>query len=109
MIFSALYGQYADNTTFLNENAQYIASADQFVYQFKLTDQETDFSSFEEYFGPHAAYGDNFTSLSQYNFSVPFLVLGYGHNVTGYGNNTEIAPQVFDSENVVIVSKISAD
>ena len=70
--FSLLWAQNANNASYLYENRQYIAALGQFIYQLKSTAQGNDFTSFSELYGPHMAYGDNFTSLSQYNFSNPF-------------------------------------
>ncbi|OQU99701.1 hypothetical protein CLAIMM_05296 [Cladophialophora immunda] len=60
------------------------------------------FQSWEQYFGPVQVHGDNFTHQYQLNLSNAAYDEGTGGIVvSGYANNSKVAPQPFLSENIV--------
>lgn len=63
------------------------------------------FASFDEYFGPFEANGDNFSSTASWEFSNQALdILSDNIVVSGYANETELPPQPFPASNIVVVS-----
>jgi hypothetical protein len=65
------------------------------------------FTSWKDYFGPVEFYGDKFTHLVRYNLSDPNFDeydSNYGFVVSGYGDDTNVPPQPFKSENIVLLS-----
>ncbi|KAF2754326.1 hypothetical protein EJ05DRAFT_504417 [Pseudovirgaria hyperparasitica] len=73
-------------------------------YVATLTENNTDFASWKDYYGPHEFNGDNFTSLTRYNFSDPASTSYFNSNVTGYDNRTKIfSQQPFATENIVML------
>ncbi|OAL36003.1 hypothetical protein AYO20_04664 [Fonsecaea nubica] len=68
-----------------------------------LNDSGQAFASWDEYFGPVQVHGDKFTQQSQMNFSnVDYDESSGGIVVSGYANNSHVAPQPFLSENMVV-------
>jgi hypothetical protein len=65
------------------------------------------FSSWADMYGPQSVNGDNFTKPHAWLFSNPGLdiISSSGLVVSGYGDKKHIAPQVFDSSNITVVSK----
>ncbi|KAI4192629.1 MAG: hypothetical protein LQ346_004227 [Caloplaca aetnensis] len=63
------------------------------------------FSSWPEYFGPHAQRGDLFTTVQRDNLSSPiFTEAAAGLVVYGYANRTINTTQPFAAEDVIILS-----
>ena len=63
------------------------------------------FSSWPEYFGPHAAHGDLFTTVQRDNLSSPiYTEAAAGLVVYGYANRTINTTQPFKAEDVIILS-----
>jgi hypothetical protein len=60
-----------------------------------------DFPDYEDFIGPQVIYGDNFTSLMRYNLSDPTIQLPF--IISGYYNNTNISPQIFAAEDIVLL------
>jgi len=60
-----------------------------------------DFANYTDFIGPQKIYGDNFTALMRYNLSDPTIQLPFV--ISGYYNNTNIAPQHFAAEDIVIL------
>jgi hypothetical protein len=60
-----------------------------------------DFANYTDFIGPQKIYGDNFTALMRYNLSDPTIQLPFV--ISGYYNNTDILPQVFAAEDIVIL------
>jgi hypothetical protein len=77
------------------------------VYQTQAGLDVTDnkFANWKAEDGPYLIHGDNFTAEVRYNLSDPITeaIASPAMNVSGYLNNSNIAPQVFDSENIVMV------
>lgn len=61
------------------------------------------FASWKAEDGPYLIYGDNFTAELRYNFSDPVTENGGTFNVSGYLGNSDVAPQLFDSSNIVML------
>lgn len=61
------------------------------------------FSNWNALGGPYLIHGDNFTAEMRYNLSDPIVESGNGIIVSGYLNNTDILPQVFASEDIVVL------
>jgi hypothetical protein len=59
------------------------------------------FPNYQDFMGPDLIYGDNFTSLMRYNLSDPTIQLPFV--ISGYYNNTNIAPQLFAAEDIVMI------
>jgi len=53
--------------------------------------------------GPFEIYGDNFTALLRDNFTDTTQQVGNDVIVSGYANETDIAPQLFAAENIVLL------
>ncbi|KIV95950.1 hypothetical protein, variant [Exophiala mesophila] len=63
------------------------------------------YDNFENYWRPFEVHNDSFTPLARYNLSnVEESDIVDGIVVSGYGNNRDIAPQHFASENVTMVT-----
>lgn len=63
------------------------------------------YESFEDFWHPFEVHNDSFTPLAAYNLSnVVASEITDGLVVSGYGNNTQLAPQPFISENVILVT-----
>jgi hypothetical protein len=76
------------------------------IYQFQssLDVNNHAFSNWNAEDGPVTIYGDNFTQELRYNFSDPVQEYGSGGiNVTGYLTEANVAPQLFQSEDIVLV------
>jgi hypothetical protein len=62
-----------NNETFIQQNSTEFLDAVEFFsifdYQLQLDVNNQDFTSFEDYFGPHVVHGDNYTSVWRYNVS----------------------------------------
>ena len=70
-----------------------------FAYHEDLTVDNEGFSSWQDLFGPHHSYGDNFTSLLRYNLSDPYST---GQPLYGYQNVSHPHAQVLTSDDVVL-------
>ncbi|MCJ1432440.1 hypothetical protein MMC27_001796 [Xylographa pallens] len=79
---------------------------DSINFAIDATVNNTGFTSWSELFGPHAAYGDNFTSLTRLNFTnpltgpdaFPFI------NFTGYGSRSNFTKPPFAPENIIMIT-----
>lgn len=60
------------------------------------------FSSWQALFGPQQSRGDNFTNPIRYN-TRNGADLGNGFIVSGYGNNTNIAPAYFAAKDILLL------
>jgi hypothetical protein len=61
------------------------------------------FPSFQAAFGPYELLGDNFTAELRYNLSSSYAQSHSGVTVSGYGNRSNIAPEVFAAEDMIIL------
>lgn len=83
-----------------NKNTDF--STHPFNYREQLTADNTKFSSWKDFFGPHEYHGDNFTSLTRYNLNDKYSV--FCSNISNYGNITNITPvQVFQPQDILLV------
>ncbi|MCJ1392701.1 hypothetical protein MMC18_005572 [Xylographa bjoerkii] len=64
------------------------------------------FTSWGELFGPHAAYGDNFTSLMRLNLTNPLTALDTFPfiNFTGFGSRSNFTKPPFTPENIIMLT-----
>ena len=64
------------------------------------------FTSWSELFGPHEAYGDNFTSLTRLNLTNPLTALDtYPFiNFTGFGSRSNFTKPPFAPENIIMIT-----
>ncbi|PSN60256.1 hypothetical protein BS50DRAFT_604824 [Corynespora cassiicola Philippines] len=75
-----------------------------FNYRLPLTVDNKNFSSWEEYFGPHVRNNDNFTTISRKDLNNAFSddlsmdVTGYGTRAANLDEN-----QAFDADNMVLL------
>jgi hypothetical protein len=61
------------------------------------------FETWEDYYGPVERNGDKFTNLFQLNIRNAEYDHSSGYiTVSGYANNSEVAPQAFESENIIV-------
>ncbi|KAF2163719.1 hypothetical protein M409DRAFT_57214 [Zasmidium cellare ATCC 36951] len=73
-----------------------------FNYREQLNVDNGNFTSWQDFFGPHEYHGDNFTSLTRYNLNDKYTFSC--SNISGFGNITNITPvQVFQQENIILV------
>ena len=70
-----------------------------------LTANGTNFNSWLELFGPENIFGQDLTSPSQFNLSDPASI---DNDIVPF-NGTGLAPQTFNSNDIVIVSSLDAD
>lgn len=63
------------------------------------------FESWKQLYGPVEAETDNFTNLIRWDINNTDFNLASGHIVvSGFGNNTEIEPSPFTSDNIIMLS-----
>lgn len=62
-----------------------------------------DFKSYQDLAGPFEIYGDEFTALVRNNLSDTTQQVDNDIIVSGYANETNIAPQVFAAEDIVLL------
>ena len=77
----------------------------EFQTQAGLDVNDNAFANWNAEDGPYLIHGDNFTAEVRYNLSDPITekIASSAMNVSGYLNNSNIAPQLFESENIVMV------
>ena len=75
------------------------------LYQFQssLDVNNHAFSNWNAEDGPVTIYGDNFTQELRYNFSDPVVEFNAGLNVSGYLDESNLPPQLFQSEDIVLL------
>ncbi|KKY28855.1 putative peptidase s41 family protein [Phaeomoniella chlamydospora] len=62
------------------------------------------FADWATLYGPYHFYNDNFTNLILFNVTDPGAdIASDGLVVSGYGNRSDLAPQAFESENMVLL------
>lgn len=94
----------SDNETFTD------IESSEFNYRTYLDVNYEPFTSWPEWYGPHALgpQPDNFTSLFRWNLSDVLTPLNSGGiDISGYLNRTNITAQPFAAENIIIVSPCS--
>ena len=78
------------------------------VYNYQISLQKPDganFTSWQQLYGPNQIYGDSFSAIHSWSFSNAILDIVLNDIVvSGYANNTNIAPAAFASENITLVS-----
>lgn len=60
-------------------------------FESELTQLDTDYSSWQEFYGPLSVHGGNFTNLARYNLSDPYDTSNI--SVSGYGSLANVVPQ----------------
>ena len=73
-------------------------------YRDTLDQDNALFQSWEELYGPHEYHGDNFTSLTRFNLTSPFLAQSEGLTVSGYLDRSWVTEQYYAAEDMVMVS-----
>lgn len=71
-------------------------------YRQLLTATNKDYSSWADFYGPKYIHGDNYTTLTQFNYSDPAWE-AQGDPVYGYGSDDAPQPQTFEAENIVLL------
>lgn len=106
-LIGAALTDVVNNETFIQQDgADYLAMLGNFSffdYKLLLDVNNQDFTSFEDYFGPHVVHGDNYTAVWRYNFSNPISTSYTSFSLTGYVNNTKVTAQPFKAENIVLL------
>lgn len=74
-----------------------------FQFQSSLDVNDHPFANWNAEDPPVTIYGDNFTQELRYNFTDSVSNSGGGLNVTGYLSNANAAPQLFKSEDIVLL------
>lgn len=72
-----------------------------------LDESGQNFQSWSALYGPRAVHGDNFTNVVRRNISdvnYDEQATGFGIVVSGYGNRSDLAPQPFKSENMILLT-----
>lgn len=72
-----------------------------FNYREQLDQNNEVFTSWADYYGPETREKDNFTSISRYSLADTYSI--FCKPISNYGNLTNITPQVFQPENIVLV------
>ena len=62
-----------------------------------------DFKNYSDLIGPYDIYGDHFSALVRENLTDTTAQIPNGLIVSGYANETHIAPQLFASEDIVLI------
>uniref|UniRef100_A0A8H7N2W7 Tail specific protease domain-containing protein n=1 Tax=Bionectria ochroleuca TaxID=29856 RepID=A0A8H7N2W7_BIOOC len=71
--------------------------------EFTLDTNYTKWASWNEFYGPHQIYGDNFTTPGFYNLSsVPFTAT-FGRPITGYGDLSTDLQQPWAAEDIILL------
>ena len=72
---------------------------------FLQTPDGSNYSTWQSLYGIKAIHGDNFTNTASWQFSNATLDLVDGDIVvSGYANNTNLLPQVFAGENIILLT-----
>lgn len=71
-------------------------------YQLNVDVDNQNFESWTDFFGPNEIYGDNFTALFRQNLTN--ILSTNLFPVSGYNNRSDLPPQPFKSENIVILT-----
>ncbi|KZF23881.1 hypothetical protein L228DRAFT_246725 [Xylona heveae TC161] len=75
-----------------------------FNYKEDLNIDLEDFSSWSDVYGPHAFNNDQFTSIIRYNLSDPLQTVDTsGLVISGYLNRTDLPPQPYPAEDIVLL------
>lgn len=102
-LISEYFSPYT-NTTAPDSMCQTGAISSILNYHEQYTMNNTNYTSWNEYYGPYTSVGDTgdqFTSLARYNLNDKFT-LGCA-KISNYGNLKGITPQVFQAENIVLL------
>lgn len=98
---SQLYAEQPDNVALLQANNYYM----QYSAEAYATSSGQLFESWPQLYGPVDTGTDNFTNLIRWNLNDTNFNLAIGNIVvSGFGNNTDVAPSPFTSENIVILA-----
>ncbi|KAF2491396.1 hypothetical protein BU16DRAFT_118383 [Lophium mytilinum] len=98
----------ADNKTLQAQLAEANSTLAEYLEQGALSDFEYDtnldinnkpFTSFEQFYGPHTVYNDQFTTLRRPVFDLQTA----GVTITGTGNLSNITEQPFLAENILVL------
>jgi hypothetical protein len=75
------------------------------VYQIQaeVDANQQDFKTYKDLVGPYEIYGDNLTAIMRVNFTDITQQVGNDVIVSGYANETDIAPQLFSADNIVLL------
>ncbi|KAE9380586.1 hypothetical protein N431DRAFT_133110 [Stipitochalara longipes BDJ] len=97
------YTPFAEYISMLSSTDGFYNYTDYIEYQVQavLNADLEKFPSYVDFMGPEAVYSDNFTSLMRYNLSDPTIQLPFV--ISGYYNNTNISPQIFAAEDIVML------
>lgn len=97
------YTPFAEYISMLSSTDGFYNYTDYIEYQVQaVVNAELEkFPSYTDFMGPEVVYGDNFTSLMRYNLSDPTIQLPFV--ISGYYNNTDISPQLFAAEDIVMI------
>ncbi|GAB7344689.1 hypothetical protein MBLNU457_3168t1 [Dothideomycetes sp. NU457] len=71
-------------------------------YQLNVDEDNQNFGSWSDFYGPDTIYGDNFTSLFRQNLTN--ILSTNLFPLSGYNNRSNLPPQPFKSENIVILT-----
>jgi len=97
------YTPFVEYISMLSSNNGFYNYTDHIEYQVQaVLDEDLEkFPNYVDFIGPDKIYGDNFTSLMRYNLSDPTIQLPFV--ISGYYNNTDISPQWFAAEDIVML------
>lgn len=96
----SLVSAISPNTSDLN--ALSLAANPLVNYRLNLDVDNQDFGSFNEFYGPNTIYGDNFTALFRQNLTN--ILSTNLFPLSGYNNRSNLPPQPFKSENIVMLT-----
>lgn len=100
MIVSDYYANIT-NVTASESDCDSDFSTQPFNYREELDVDNKPFTSWQDLYGPQQHNNDNFTNLMRYNLNDKFSV--GCQNISNYGNITNITPQVFQPEDVILI------
>ena len=102
-VMGGFFTPWAHNHT--DNDAQYLSTVE--AVPFDGTDylnaSGANFASWKDFYGPVAVHQDNFTNLNRYNLNAADYEENQNFGLSGYANNTDIAPQPFLNENIIIL------
>lgn len=106
--FGASRYRYTDamnffGTIYTGADIHNLTFSTEYQTQGQLDVNEQHFDDWEDLAGPVEIHGDKFTNIIRENMTDPVLQIGNGLIISGYLNNTNIPPQPFKSENIVML------
>lgn len=88
-----------------DDQAQYLNTVESVPFDGTdyLNASGTNFASWQEFYGPVAVHGGNFTNLNRYNLNTSDYEDAQTFKLSGYKGNMHVEPQPFNNTNIIIL------